>query len=165
MFIEVIHQSKRHSLQNYCTTSSQADLTDFSFDAEPLLDIQKESGQQPIVNKLSISLRNPYYVKPWAKLSTTNNVNTDTTCSPSHSSKRRFKALPLRRVQYSGQLSSNSSSSLSSSALVPSVKPHFCNICCDPGHFAARRPLPASPHFAHSATICSANRQKRTTSY
>lgn len=99
MCIDKHDSSIFHSLRSYWATNPQADLTDVVFQVASLLSIQNGSGYTPPVGQKPSNSGKPYYRKSWNKRRTANNINLDTTGSPTRSSRRRSKSPPVMDIQ------------------------------------------------------------------
>lgn len=140
VLIESRDASIHHSLQHYWASHPQADLTDIAFYANSLLAIQKSSRDAAHKKKVD-DLARPYKKKPW-QCTLANNVNKNTTSSPTRGTRKRSRSHPVLHINpYHSKTTAPRASSTSSSS-IPSIASPKRNDCYDIAHTTSTCRLP-----------------------
>lgn len=101
-----------------------------------------------------------YNQKPRNERSSANNVNTNTTSSPTQSLRCRSKSQLVLNINSSSTQRIALESVLSLSSSMPSLNPTCCDVCYDPSYVTSKCSLLAHPYHALLALLRSQNVKK-----
>lgn len=148
VFIEIVDASIWHSLRNYWPTNSYADFTDFAFQAESLLSIQKGSGKIQTSKYPNTHLTKPYTRKPWYSRNVASNVNTESMSTSSQRTEGRSPSPKALKMNALSIWSSGQGSTQGSFSSMTSAEPSFCKVCYDSSYVTPKCPLLTQGSFA-----------------